>query len=154
VISLTQNPAYVRSRPTFCIPSNHKLRAADCRRRFRSSSGATLSEVDTTCRGNSKSVANLLCDSTSARDSLVFLSPSRRRLRRLTAGSGWLKDDFAPLRSIDVYRREGPRKFRARHNAEFWVDAVQVSAHRAMGEEQPIRDLPIGEAFRRHLGDL
>ena len=42
-------------------PQNPKLRAADCGRRFRFSSGATIGGVDTTSRGNSKSLANLLC---------------------------------------------------------------------------------------------
>ena len=42
-------------------PPNRKLRAADCGRRFRFSSGATIGGVDTTSRGNSKSLANLLC---------------------------------------------------------------------------------------------
>ncbi len=51
----------VRPRPTFCIPKHRKLRAADCGLRFRSSSGATLGRLVTTCRGNSKSLANLLC---------------------------------------------------------------------------------------------
>jgi hypothetical protein len=37
------------------------LRAADCGRRFRLNSGATIGGVDTTSRGNSKSLANLLC---------------------------------------------------------------------------------------------
>ncbi len=43
------------------VSLNRKLRAADCGLRFRSSRGATLGGVDTTCRGNSKSLANLLC---------------------------------------------------------------------------------------------
>ena len=42
-------------------PQNRKLRAADCGRRFRFSSGATIGGVDTTSRDNSKSLANLLC---------------------------------------------------------------------------------------------
>ena len=56
--------------------------------------------------------------------------------------------------SIVAYRREGLSEFGARDDAQFWVNAVQVSAHRAMGREQSVRDLPIGKAFRRHLGDL
>ena len=60
-ISLIQNPAYVRSRPTFCIPKTAKLRSADCGLGFRSSGGATLRGLDTPCCGNSKSLANLLC---------------------------------------------------------------------------------------------
>jgi hypothetical protein len=59
----------------------------------------------------------------------------------------------SPPRSISIYRREGLRKFGARHDAELWVNAVQVSAHSAMGQEQPVRDLPIGKAVRRKLGD-
>src|SRR5438094_1991404 len=60
-ISQIQNPAYRRSRPTFCIPKTASCGAADCGRRFRFSSGTTIGGVDTTSRGNSKSLANLLC---------------------------------------------------------------------------------------------
>ena len=42
-------------------PQNRKWRAADCGRRFRFSSGATIGRVDTTSRGNSKSLVKLLC---------------------------------------------------------------------------------------------
>jgi len=60
-ISQTQNPAYRRSRPTFCIPktasfgrqidvADSDLAAARC-----------LADSIRTCRGNSKSMANLLC---------------------------------------------------------------------------------------------
>ena len=56
-----QNPAYRRSRPTFCIPKTASCGAADCGRRFRFSSGTTIGGVDTTSRGNSKALANLLC---------------------------------------------------------------------------------------------
>src|SRR5579862_4746305 len=57
-------------------------------------------------------------------------------------------------RSIVRDRREGLTKFGARYDAKFWVDAVQVSAHRAMRQEQPVRDLPIGQPRGRQLSDL
>src|SRR5579864_7653196 len=43
------------------VSLNPQVAGADCGLRFRSGSGATLGGVDTTCRGNSKSLANLLC---------------------------------------------------------------------------------------------
>ena len=54
-------PAYAPFSAHLLYPQNRKLRAADCGRRFRFSSGATIGGVDTTSRGNSKSLANLLC---------------------------------------------------------------------------------------------
>src|SRR5438552_2105045 len=56
-----QNPAYRRSRPTFCIPKTASwgrhiaVAASDL------AAARRLGGVDTTFRGNSKSLANLLC---------------------------------------------------------------------------------------------
>jgi len=52
--------AFSRGSLEFLHPQNRKVRAADCGRRFRFSSGATIGGVDTTSRGNSKSLASLL----------------------------------------------------------------------------------------------
>jgi hypothetical protein len=56
-----QNPAYRRSRPTFCISKTASCGRQIAGLRFSSNSGVTLSGLDTTCPGNSKSLANLLC---------------------------------------------------------------------------------------------
>jgi hypothetical protein len=53
-----QNPAYQALGPTFCIPKTASC-GRDCCLRFRSSSGATFGGLDTRCRGDSKSLANL-----------------------------------------------------------------------------------------------
>src|SRR5437660_10876031 len=56
-----QNPAYRRSRPTFCIPKTASsgrqvaVAASDL------AAARRIGGVDTTSRGNSKSLANLLC---------------------------------------------------------------------------------------------
>ena len=61
VNSLRKNPAYRRSRPTFCIPKASGLRAADCGHSFTSRIGAGPGGLDRTVRLNSKSLANVLC---------------------------------------------------------------------------------------------
>jgi len=55
-----QNPAYRPLSAHLLYPESRKLRAADWGLRFRSSSGATLGGVNTTCRGNGKALTNLL----------------------------------------------------------------------------------------------
>jgi hypothetical protein len=55
-----QNPAYAPPSAHLLYPQKRQVAAADCRRRFRFSSGATIGGVDIASRGNSKSLANVL----------------------------------------------------------------------------------------------
>jgi hypothetical protein len=51
-------------------------------------------------------------------------------------------------------RLEGGRQLRSGGDPELWKDPVEVRSDRAVGEEQPLADLAIGQARRRQLGDL
>ncbi len=60
-ISQTQNPAYRRSRPTFCIPKAASWGPQIAVSASRVATARGLTDSVRRCRGNSKLLANLLC---------------------------------------------------------------------------------------------
>src|SRR5689334_13580951 len=79
---------------------------------------------------------------------VTLLATRRGRMRQVTTLCG------RALRTSLRVARQGDAQLGPRGDPELWEDAVEVRAHRAMRQVEPLADLAVRQALRRKLRDL